>query len=106
MIPSGHVDKETDVAVAAQRELREETGYRAESLELFFVARHKETLDYTCNVFIARDLIKDPLSQDVDEVISVYELPVEEALQKVLHCPIQHSVSALALLRYLHDFGA
>ncbi len=106
MIPSGHVDKEVDVALAAQRELREETGFKSQSMQLFFTVRHKETLDYTCTVFIARELIKDPLPQDADELIEVHELSLEEALQKVLQSPVQHSISALTLLRYLHDFGA
>lgn len=103
MLPSGRVDKETDIVVAAQRELQEETGFRAAKLEKYFTTNHSESLIMSNHVFFARELTKDPLPQDEDELIEVHELPLEEALNRVLTCERVHSVSALALLRYLHD---
>ncbi|OGJ58615.1 hypothetical protein A2881_02470 [Candidatus Peribacteria bacterium RIFCSPHIGHO2_01_FULL_55_13] len=53
------------------------------------------------DVLIAKDLVKDPLSQDEDEWIEVHELPLEEALENVLQTKFVHTVSAYAILRYL-----
>lgn len=103
MLPSGRVDKESDIVEAAQRELREETGYAAGKIELYFTARHSESIVMANHVFIARDLTMSPLPQDVDELIGVHTMHLPEALEKVLASPIVHALSALALLRYRHD---
>jgi ADP-ribose pyrophosphatase len=103
MLPSGKVDKETDVAAAAQRELQEETGMRATSIEPYFVARNTERVPYHCHVFIARNLVRDPLPQDAEELIEVHALPLDQAIENVLGMPVQHAMSALALLRYHKD---
>lgn len=103
MLPSGKMDKEKEMKVAAQRELQEETGYRAESLEHWCTTNHSESFIMANHIFIARDLVKDPLPQDADEMIEVHILPLEEALQKILSSPKVHTISAFAVLRYMHD---
>ena len=103
MIPSGRADKEKDMKVAAQRELREETGFRSQNMEFYCTTRHSESLHSANHVFIARDLINDPLPQDVDEVIEVHELPLNDALDRVLASEQVHTASAFALLRYLRE---
>ncbi|MBI3618504.1 NUDIX hydrolase [Candidatus Peregrinibacteria bacterium] len=45
MLPSGRADKEDDHEEAAQRELQEETGFRAERLTYYCSTRHSETFD-------------------------------------------------------------
>lgn len=103
MLPSGRADKEKDMTIAAQRELQEETGYRAEKLKYWCTTNHSESLVMDNHIFIAHDLVKDPLPQDDDELIEVHVLPLEEALQKILTSPKVHTASAYALLRYLRD---
>ncbi len=104
MLPSGHADKETDVLEAAKRELREETGYRAQQIAHYCTAQHSETFGSMCHFFIAEDLVKDPLPQDADEMIEVHELPMEECLTKVLSCgEHQRMTSAFLLLRYMRE---
>ena len=103
MLPSGHVDKEKDPLEAAQRELREETGFRAKTMTSFGSAQHSEMIVFTNHFFIARNLLKDPLEQDPDELIEVQELPINDALQKILSSKKIHTPSAYALLRYLHE---
>lgn len=104
MLPSGKVDKETDILAAAQRELREETGFRAADLRPYFSSSFSEQFAFRNHVFLARDLAPDPLPQDAAEMIEVHEVPVEDAAENTLRDPM-HPLSALALLRYLREHG-
>ncbi len=103
MLPSGKVDKETDVHEGAQRELREETGFRAVEIRHLWTANISESLGFANHFFLAHDLIEDPLEPDSDELIEVHHIPEEEALEKVLASPVVHLPSAYALLRYLRE---
>ncbi|MDA1292577.1 MAG: NUDIX hydrolase [bacterium] len=103
MIPSGRIDKEKDILQAAQRELREETGFRAKTLYHWCDTNYSESIIGTNHIFIASDLEKDPLPQDDDEEIEVHELGIEEALENVLQSPYVHTASAYALLRYIRE---
>lgn len=105
MIPSGKMDKdgESDSLRAAQRELQEETGYRASELRPYFVVRHAEHLDYTCNVFIARGLTPDPLPKDEDESMEVHVVTLDEAIKLALESDPSHTVTSVTLLRYARE---
>ena len=108
MLPSGKVDKEDDVLVAAQRELREETGFRAGSLTAFLRCFGADSITTTNHIFLAEDLTPDPLPQDDTELLEVHELPHAEALDRVLDCGAVHAASALGLHRLLargHTLG-
>lgn len=103
MLPSGHIDKESDPDTAAQRELQEETGYRAKTIECDCVTDVAERLVTRNFFYIARDLVPDPLPQDDDERIEVHELTLPEALRKVQESPHRHLPSEAAILRFLHS---
>ncbi len=105
MIPSGKVDKETDLDAAAQRELREETGYRAGKIQRYCACKHTERVDFSCQIYLARELTRDPLPQDATEFIEVHELCLTEAIENVLGSSTIHTVSAFALLRYARESG-
>ncbi|NOS67995.1 MAG: NUDIX hydrolase [Candidatus Peribacteraceae bacterium] len=105
MVPSGRADKENDMKAAAQRELQEETGFRANHLEFYCTTRHSETLLSANHIFIARDLVKDPLPQDSDEMIEVHEVSLDQAIENVLGSEQVHTASAFALLRYAREHG-
>jgi len=105
MLPSGKVDKEDDQDEAAQRELREETGFRARDIVKYCTGNHAEGLVSTNHIYIAHDLVQDPLPQDANELIEVYALPMDEAIEKVLSSPVAHNASAYALLRYAREHG-
>lgn len=101
MLPSGKADKEDDVLSAAQRELREETGFRAERITPFFTCFGADSITTTNHVFLAEGLTPDPLPQDDTELLEVHELPRAEALDRVLGCGAVHAASALGLYRLL-----
>lgn len=103
MIPSGKADKGGDMKETAQRELQEETGYEAAKVEFQSTVEANDAFTFSHHVFIASDLSKNPLPQDADELIEVHEMPIEEALEKVLASPKVHMQSAYALMRYLRE---
>ena len=103
MLPSGRADKEVGVLQAAQRELQEETGYKASDIRHLWTVNHSESLTSANHVFLARGLTHEPLPQDEDELIEVHEVPPEEALERVLASKKVHLASAYALLRFLRE---
>jgi ADP-ribose pyrophosphatase len=84
---------------AAQRELREEGGYRAGRLT--FLTRFLPSaayLDETAHCFIGEELVADPLASDDDEFFERRIVPFREAVVMALDDRITESVSKLALL--------
>ena len=100
MVPSGKMDKEIDHRTAADRELREETGYRAAFLYHIATMENSETYASKGHHYIAARLTHDPLPQDADEMIEVHECTLQEAIGRVLSCG-EHSRVASAFLLLL-----
>lgn len=84
-IPAGVLDPGEDAEVGAQRELREETGMRAGRLTQlgaeFYVSPGIST--EWIRLYLAEDLVEDPLSADEDESIVVERVPLAEAVRMV-----------------------
>ncbi len=98
-VPAGMVDEGEDIAVAAQRELREETGYRAEQMQRltgFFVSPGFCT--EFVHVFLARGLVEDALDADEDEDIRLERIPLAEAVRLVTSGEIRDGKSIVGLL--------
>jgi 8-oxo-dGTP pyrophosphatase MutT (NUDIX family) len=84
---------------AAQRELREEGGYRAGRLT--FLTRFFPSsayLDETAYCFVGEGLVADPLASDDDEFFERRVVPFREAVAMALDDRITESVSKVALL--------
>ncbi|HEY8490526.1 MAG TPA: NUDIX hydrolase [Dehalococcoidia bacterium] len=98
-VPAGGVRPDETPEQAAERELREETGYRPGRLQPvtgFYVAPGYCT-EYI-HLYLAEDLREDPLDGDEDEQVEVVRLPLREAVRLVETGQIQDAKSIIGLL--------
>jgi ADP-ribose pyrophosphatase len=88
-------------AEAAQRELREEGGYRAGTLTLLTQFHPSNAyLDETAYCYLATGLTPDPLPSDDDEFFERSIVPWAEARRMALAGEITESFSKVAILQY------
>jgi 8-oxo-dGTP pyrophosphatase MutT (NUDIX family) len=100
-VPGGGALPGEDPLVAAQRELREEGGYRAERFT--FLTRFFPSNAYVDEVgycYAAYGLTLDPLPSDDDEFLERQVVPLSEAIRMALDGDITESFSKIALLHY------
>ena len=83
-VPGGAVDAGEDVRDAARRELREESGYEADSVEYVRSYYPDGWVRHRRHVTVATGLSAGPQALDETEFIAVRTLPVEEAFETVL----------------------
>ena len=98
-VPAGGVDDAERVEDAAQRELQEETGYRAERLDRiggFFVSPGYCT--EFIHVFLASGLVESDLAGDDDEDIVLERMPLRDALGLIENGEIKDGKSIVGLL--------
>lgn len=98
-IPSGGMEKDEQPEVAAQRELREEIGYRAERFQLLSIMHsNKSILDDRGYIFLAQGLTPSKAVPDETEEFEVISLPLDKALDMVKNYEITDCVSIIGLL--------
>ena len=100
-LPGGGAQPGEEPVIAAQRELREEGGYRAD--DLAFLGRFWPSnayLDEIAYCYVARGLSPDPLPADDDEFIERRIVPLAEAVRMALSDEITESVSKMTVLHY------
>ena len=78
-VPAGLIDELETPLDAANRELREETGFKAQKLDLFYSLYPVPAYcDEIVHFFYATDLVVDPLEQDEDENIELVWYTLDE----------------------------
>ena len=98
-VPAGRIDDGEPATVAAERELLEETGYRAGRLvELQGFHPINGISPHHAQVFVAEDCVRErEPSHDPTERMSVHVLPAEEVRARLLRGDFVDGFSALAL---------
>lgn len=83
-LPAGrHDHSEESELVAAQREMKEETGLTFKQWKLLHVGQPSGKLEWFDYIFLATDLLaEEPQNLDVGEKIEVHYMSLEELMQK------------------------
>jgi ADP-ribose pyrophosphatase len=98
-MPTGGVHEGESPEEAAQRELAEEVGCRAERLvHVCTYHTSKSVMDETAHLFLGEDLVDGPRPPDETEFIDVHAFPFADALRMVLAGEIQDSMTIIAIL--------
>ena len=97
-IPAGKLDPQEPPMDCAVRELREETGYRGtmEHISTFYTTPGFS--DEVMHLFLAQDLVWDPLTPDDDEFIEVERIPWDEAVQRAQQNEFNDAKTILGIL--------
>lgn len=100
-IPAGKLDPgETDTQKAAERELREETGLRADTME--FMGNFYPSvgfLDEDLRLYLAKGLSMGETDPDEDEYINLVRIPFKEAVEMVMDNRIKDGKTIAAILK-------
>lgn len=106
-IPAGKLDgADEDPLEAAKRELKEETGYTAE--EWVSLGPICPSVAYTTEViwmYMAKGLKKGDQDLDKDEFLNVYEVPIEEILDKIMKGEVGDAKTQAAILKVARILG-
>jgi ADP-ribose pyrophosphatase len=105
-LPAGTLKPDEDPAEAANRELQEEIGMRAERLEhlaQFWLAPGYST--ELMHVYLATGLTASALDQDEDEVITVEKIPAADVARLAASGAFQDAKTIGALLIAAHRLG-
>lgn len=106
-LPAGTRDPDEAWLACAQRELREETGYRAaEMISLGEVWAAPGLSNERMALFLAVGLTADPLPMDIDEEIVVEVWPLDELVAMAIDGRLDDAKSVAAVLRAAHYLAA
>lgn len=100
---AGFVDEGESPLAAAQRELREESGFEAKAWhELGTIYSSPGFTDEAVTLFLARDLTFVGAAPDEGEQLSIHWLPFTLALEQVLHGELGDAKSVAGILWAAH----
>ena len=101
-IPAGTLEPDEDPRAAAWRELAEETGYRADKLELLTACYLSPgILDERMHVFVATGLTLGQAAREPGEQIENLVVTWDEAIQQIRDGTIEDAKTILGVLGYL-----
>ena len=100
-VPAGKVEFSESPEECAKRELEEETGYRAMSIEkLVSIYTSPGYSDEVLHIYLAKELVYVGAKPERYELLKVVILPIDEAMKLILSAPIVDAKTLLALLFY------
>lgn len=100
-LPAGKLEKDEDPLEAAERELEEETGYKAQNIKK--LCEMIPTCGYSSeniHIYLAKDLVKTSQNLDEGEFLDVEKYSFEEALRMVLSGEIKDGKTQTGILMY------
>ena len=101
-IPEGGCAKGEEPLRAAQRELREETGFEAQHWQMLGEAHLSNSVSDEYAVwFLATGLVPGEQRPEGTEALSIRRLPLHEALHMVLTGEITDALSLVAIMSYV-----
>jgi ADP-ribose pyrophosphatase len=98
-IPAGRLEEGESPEACGQRELREETGYSADSLEkltTFFTT--PGFTDEKIHIFMATGLTAGESALESDEILDLHSIPLSSAVEMVISGEIIDGKSMLGIL--------
>lgn len=99
-IPEGGCPEGTDWLDAAKRELKEETGFNANTwTEILKMDVSNSVSDEFAVVYVAEDLIAGDSEPEETEQLQIKKMPFSEALNWVMEGKITDSISVAAILK-------
>jgi len=100
-IPAGKLEPGEDPALCGIRELEEETGYRAASVEPLGTLDPTPAYDSeVIHLFLAGELTYAGQNLDENEVLSVERVPLERAVGLCLNGGVTDAKTVIAILKY------
>lgn len=91
--PGGTIERGESPKQAAQRELQEETGFRAKNFSLFYKSSISQTIEWERFVFLAEGLAPSKLQNDDTEDIQISFITIAEAVSLIHQKEINHDLT-------------
>jgi ADP-ribose pyrophosphatase len=98
-IPAGRLNPGEDPTTCARRELKEETGCTAESIErIYTIYTTPGFTDERIHIFVATGLTRGPTAHEADEFLTVESVPLRRALEMIKTGEINDGKTAVGIL--------